>query len=288
MALPSTIAHRVDGDGAEMSFALQSNDAWSPIPGGKHPQALGRPAVEVWPEIWDEIGPLFAQVFSTGDATYLEDALLLMRRHGYTEECYFNYTFTPIRGERGTVEGVFNAVIETTYRVIAERRTALLRELGERLAGLNSIGAVCTTAAALMARDGFDASFCVIYLVDDKTQSARRVAVAGISETSPAAPDLILSGEGAPAWPLDDVLNSAQTVVVGNLPESFGTLPGGAWPDPTTAAIVAPLTTGVSERPSGLLILGASPRRAVDDEYRQFAGRAASHISAALTTVTAY
>ena len=57
-----------------MSCALQSNDAWSPIPGGKHPQALGRPAVEVWPETWDEIGPLFAQVFSTGDATYLEDA----------------------------------------------------------------------------------------------------------------------------------------------------------------------------------------------------------------------
>jgi GAF domain-containing protein len=99
---------------------------------------------------------------------------------------------------------------------------------------------------------------------------------------------VILSGEGAPVWPLEDVLNSSQTVVVGNLPESFGTLPGGAWPDPTTAAIVAPLTTGVSERPSGLLILGASPRRAVDDEYRQFAGRAASHISAALTTVTAY
>jgi hypothetical protein len=122
-----------------MSCALQSNDAWSPIPGGKHPQALGRPAVEVWPET-------------------------LMRRHGYTEDCYFNYTFTPIRGERGTVEGVFNAVIETTYRVIAERRTSLLRELGERLAGLNSIGDVCTTAAALMARDGFDASFCVIYL----------------------------------------------------------------------------------------------------------------------------
>ena len=26
----------------------------------KHPGALGRPVREVWPEIWDEIGPMFA------------------------------------------------------------------------------------------------------------------------------------------------------------------------------------------------------------------------------------
>ena len=166
--------------GADLT--LLYNDAWSPIAGAKHPWALGRPAIDVWPEIWGDIGPLFEQVFSTGDATYLEDALLLMRRHGYTEECYFNYTFTPIRGEQGTVEGVFNAVIETTFRVIAERRTALLREVGERLAGLKGIDDVCTTAATLIARDGLDATFCIVYLIDEKSRSARRAAVAGIPE----------------------------------------------------------------------------------------------------------
>jgi hypothetical protein len=38
---------------------LLYNDAWSPIPGAKHPWALGKRAIEVWPEIWDDIGPLF-------------------------------------------------------------------------------------------------------------------------------------------------------------------------------------------------------------------------------------
>ena len=42
-------------------LALLYNDAWSPIPGGKHPWALGRPGREVWPEIWDTIGPLYSQ-----------------------------------------------------------------------------------------------------------------------------------------------------------------------------------------------------------------------------------
>src|SRR3954469_22008808 len=42
------------------------NDGWSPILGTKHPQALGKPARAVWPEIWDAIGPLFATVLETG------------------------------------------------------------------------------------------------------------------------------------------------------------------------------------------------------------------------------
>ena len=66
---------------------LLHDDAWSPTPGSKHPRALGRAGAEVWPEIWEIIGPMFAPVLAGGGATYLEDALLLMHRHGYTEEC---------------------------------------------------------------------------------------------------------------------------------------------------------------------------------------------------------
>ena len=55
-----------------------------------------------------------------------------MHRHGYTEECYFNYTLTGIRGEGGRVDGVFDAVIQTTYRVVSERRTRLLQRLVRR------------------------------------------------------------------------------------------------------------------------------------------------------------
>ena len=91
---------------------------------------------------------MFDQVFSTGDPRDAEDAPLVIRRRGSTEESCFKCTFSPIRDERGRVKGVFSAVVETTYRVIAERRSALLRELGERVAGLNPIGDVATAAAA--------------------------------------------------------------------------------------------------------------------------------------------
>ena len=44
--------------------------------GSKYPWALGRPAREVWAEIWDDIGPRIERVLSTEQATW--DAALLL------------------------------------------------------------------------------------------------------------------------------------------------------------------------------------------------------------------
>ena len=118
-------------------LVLLYNEAWSAIPGDKHPWAFGKPAIEVWPEIWDAIEPQFQKAL-TGVPGGSKDALLPMQRHGYTEECYFDFTFTPIYGESGNVEGVFNAVIETTYRVINERRGSILQRLSEAVNSITS------------------------------------------------------------------------------------------------------------------------------------------------------
>src|SRR3712207_437432 len=50
-------------------LTLLYNDAWRELIGDKHPSALGRPARDVFPEIWEAIGPMFARVLSTGEAT---------------------------------------------------------------------------------------------------------------------------------------------------------------------------------------------------------------------------
>ena len=122
-------------------LALLYNDAWSAIVGAKHPWALGRSAKDVWPEIWETIGPLFTHVLTTGEATYREDQLQSMRRHGYTEECYVNYTFSPIRGDEGGVDGIFNAVIETNAEAFAaeRRRAESLAELDRANARVSEV-----------------------------------------------------------------------------------------------------------------------------------------------------
>jgi PAS domain S-box-containing protein len=264
------------------ALTLLYNDAWSPILGSKHPAALGQGAREVWPEIWSTIEPLFQQVLTTGEATYSEDALLPMHRHGYTEECYFNFTFTPVRGEGGRVEGVFNAVIETTFRVVGERRTRVLRDLGEAIASARSAREACTLAARSLGEATRDVAFCALYLVDGGI--ARRAA-----STLPSSlvPEQVTLDTESPPWPLAEAYATGQLVVVDRLAERLGvTLPGGAWPEPANAAIVVPMT-GVGGV-AGLLVLGLNPRRALDEEVRQFATRVAGTIATVIGNAAAY
>ena len=103
----------------EQSLLLY-NDAWCALIGDKHPDALGRPAEETFPEVWETIGPLLNQVYSGGGATAAEEQLLRLDRHGQREDAWFDYTYNPIPRADGSIGGVFNIAAECTSRVRAE------------------------------------------------------------------------------------------------------------------------------------------------------------------------
>ncbi|RTL71278.1 MAG: hypothetical protein EKK41_10830 [Hyphomicrobiales bacterium] len=105
------------------SFRLLYNDAWSVIPAERHPWALGRPGAEVWADIWDVVGPQFERVFETGEGFSTYDQMLPMVRDGIARETYWNYSITAIRGEDGSVVGIFNQGNETTAQVMARRQS---------------------------------------------------------------------------------------------------------------------------------------------------------------------
>jgi PAS domain S-box-containing protein len=101
---------------------LLYNDSWSHIPGERHPWALGRPAAEVWSDIWDVVGPQFHQVMATGEGVTTYDQLLVMDRNGVPTEGYWNYSLSSIRDEHGSIVGVYNQGNETTAAVLARRQ----------------------------------------------------------------------------------------------------------------------------------------------------------------------
>jgi hypothetical protein len=152
------------------TLALVYNDAWRPIVGNKHPWSMGRAGFEVWPEIWEVIEPLFTKVRETGEGTFSSDQLLVMHRHGYAEECYFDFTFSPIKNPNGTVGGIFNAVQETTYRVINDRRSRLLREIASMMAAAKGTDLACSYAAQAIATNPQDIPFALLYLVDTENR----------------------------------------------------------------------------------------------------------------------
>ncbi|MCK9794625.1 SpoIIE family protein phosphatase [Isoptericola sp. 4D.3] len=111
-------------------LTLIYNDGYRGMLGtDKHPAALGAPATVVWDEIWDEIGPLFERVLTTGEPTWSRDLPLLMNRSGYTEETYFTFSYSPLLDDDGRVAGVLDIATETTQEVVNQRRLSTVGQV---------------------------------------------------------------------------------------------------------------------------------------------------------------
>jgi signal transduction histidine kinase len=102
------------------SHLLFYNDAWRKFIGDKHPDALGQPAREIFPEIWEAIGPKFAYVLDGNGAASEREQRLPLERDGRLEDTWFDYSFNPIPMADGSIGGVFNIGTEVTERIKAE------------------------------------------------------------------------------------------------------------------------------------------------------------------------
>jgi len=104
--------------GPELGFLY--NDSYVPVLGDKHPTALGSRFHDIWREIWDDLHPLIVCALK-GDSTYMDRMPLRMNRHGYDEDTWFRFSYSPVRDEDGTVAGMYCACVEMTGEVLAER-----------------------------------------------------------------------------------------------------------------------------------------------------------------------
>jgi PAS domain S-box-containing protein len=106
------------------------NDAYRKSIGPeRHPCSLGRPALEVWSEIWDAIGPQIDQVMGGRGSTWHENQLIPITRNGKREDVYWTYSFSPIDDSTALhgVGGVLVVCTETT-----EKQQSLQRSIAER------------------------------------------------------------------------------------------------------------------------------------------------------------
>ena len=269
-------------------LAILYNDEYRPMLGpAKHPSALGEKGSKVWAEIWDVIGPMLSQVYERAEATRSRDLLLHIDR-GYPEEAYFSFWYSPIHAEGGKVGGVFCPVIETTEKVIGERRLRTLRDLAARCKGADSEESAYQAAATVLAANPQDVPFALIYRVDDRDSTARLKAVAGIGVGTDASPPCVTLDEGVlDPWSLRTVVRSGQTTIVHELRARFGALPTGAWKVPAHSAMVLPVLLPGQEHPRAILIAAVSPMRALDEDYRTFFGLVATQLASALADAQA-
>lgn len=257
-------------------FTLLYNDAWSSIPGEKHPWALGMPGQTVWPEIWHLIEEQFTNVLSNEDSIRSPDTLLPMQRHGYMEECYFDYTLSPIRESNGRVGGIFNAVIETSYRVINERRNGVLHQLSQQINKARSKEEGYKVNAKVVREAKKDIPFCLLYTYNEINEITLVEAI-GVDAENAA---LI-------QWPVAEVLKKGSIEHIACIEDYFQQTIESFWPEPCKEALIIPLKHSEGTI-TGFMVSGINPRKALDTEYRNFLETVAVHIGTAIANGATY
>ena len=266
-------------------FALLYNDAIRPVLGTKHPWALGRFGREVYPEAWDFIGQLYEAVLTRGqEASFLADLLVPIIRNNYLEETYFAFSCSPIPDDNGQVGGVLTALLETTDRVLEDRRRHVLRDLASRTVGARNEEEVWHISAETLGQDRLSLPFTFLY---EYRPSERQAYLTGVGvETDEVLHPPVIDCHGENLWRLDPALGRDGVVIELGDRASRVTVPN--WPVPPKEASILPIRLGEYGEALGFLIVGIHPGRAFDDAYRQFVHRITEQITIGLTSARAY
>jgi signal transduction histidine kinase len=260
------------------------NDPFIAFLGQKHPAAMGRPAREVWPEIWDFFEWALGQVWRTGRPVTGKDVLLRVERGEQPEEIHATLSFSAIHDEGGAVCGALVCAIETTAAVLSARREHALRVIAEDLSEARTEDELQRALGSTLLTASRDVPFALLYLLDAEGKTASLRASVGLEAGAPGClQDIDLQGEGGDQCALCRVVRSRRKVVVASdaVPLSAMVALAGA---PRATAVV-PVMGGSQNDPIGVLVVGLNPSLAFDDAYDGFVRLVAHEIARALSNL---
>ncbi|MEC3947713.1 PAS domain S-box protein [Sphingobium sp. HWE2-09] len=222
---------------------------------------------QVWKEVFEDVKDRIVSVMRDGVATWDEQLLLLLERNGYPEETYHTFSYSPLMGRGGAVEGLMCVVREETDRVISERRIKQLNDLAAALLRSKSRSDVIEAVQGHFGRESRDFPFANLQLFD--------------------LPESLDPGTGDAAdWPVV-AIQRGEKQAVQPLGGAFSKLPTGPWEIPPRDALIVAIEQPGEAQAVGALVLGLNPYRLLDEATRDFANLIAAQIAGALATIDA-
>jgi PAS domain S-box-containing protein len=98
------------------------NDAHVPLLGRRHPDALGRPARDVWTDAWPVISSQVDAVMQRGQSIWNHRVHVPLERNGQREDAWFTWSYSPLRDLSGNIVGLICIATEDTAQVLAEQQ----------------------------------------------------------------------------------------------------------------------------------------------------------------------
>lgn len=255
------------------------NDAYVPVLGKRHPEALGKSGPVVWADVWEFIGPLMYDVLDNGKSCYFKNQLLIPERKGFKEETYFTFSYSPIPDDHSGVGGIFCVCSEDTKQVLGQRRLNTLRKLSE-ISLSTTAKEVFDKAAAVLRENAHDIPFGLFYELVVEGTIVKLERSFGTYKGTPYA--------RLPAEVESSIINHftfnpalAGPFVIDEL-DKFDFFPTGPWEEKPLKALVLPLKKSGQDQLVGFFASGISARLEFDDDYKSFLTLVAGQISTAI------
>ncbi len=271
-------------------FRMIYNDAYLPALGStKHPNALGQPGAVIWSEIWDTIGPRLNKIMDTGESVWEDNQLLLLARHGYLEETYWTYSYSPIRDESGEIVGIFSAIKETTTEVINDRHLRTLRDMGKQIVDVKNIDEVYAKCRQVIGSNTYDFPFTLFYRLRPDNSGADLFDCTGVDTLLANIPKSLDYAEGhLGSRNFLKCVETKKPVQVHDVQSRLGQLPSGFWNASPEEAILLPITLPGADKPKVIIIAGINPFKKLTTEYASFYELVADQISTEIVKIKSY
>jgi signal transduction histidine kinase len=263
------------------------NDAFIPLAGpSRHPHGLGLPVPIAWKEIWEQIlEPRFQYTLSTGMPTGEADLLMPLERSGYLEETFITFSFAALRDAQYRPSGIFCTAIETTARVIADRRLSCLRALAAQGSLAETTEGACQAAVEVLEENPRDLPFGLLYLLERGGARAKLAWTVGLASVPDSVPTVIeLCAEDDP-WQLATVAATRAAAAIQNVQSLIGGTLRLTEVTPNRATAL-PIASRGDSGLAAILVAGANPMRPLEESLT-FHTLIAGHLETAISNARA-
>ena len=240
------------------------NSGYATIMGPRHPRYLGATYQECWPDTYPTIHPWMERTLE-GEVLEVVNAPFILTRHGFNEETYFTFSFSPLQDDSGKIGGILQLVVEKTREVVADRRRAML-------GAVSGDGNTPSDMIEALSNDPEDVPFALLYLWNPDERRLVSTAHLGVADPPPRLPSLVER-----AFATNETQRTDLVAALVGWPHS------GVWQEETRSAVAVPVRASAGTSPRGVLVLGVSPRLAFDGAYQGFFESLSREIAANLT-----
>ena len=218
---------------------------------------------------------------------------MFLERSGFPEETYHTFSYSPLTGDDGKINGHLCVVTEETERIIGERQLTFLRSLSSGLSAKITEADVLAAVHNGLGANRQDLPFTLTYLFENGETRARLACATGIFSGHRAAPEILeldstnvirRTSSGPSAIYCSARARSWWKI----LSERFGIVPTGAWDKSPERALLVPITRQGQDVPAGFLVAALNPYRQLDANYAGFIDLVAGQIAAGIANARAY